>query len=1334
MNQGTIMRRLLGQRSNVDPSNEANLGATSSPIAASYRPSASQTVVYNAGVPITCLDASPDGRSAILAGRHVLKIVALDGLNMRELTDLRSLITAQPIPRPNSTLSVSDQLSIRDAKWASAQAGRPTILTACASGRIYQYDLGRLGTVGPGSGLNSIQTREDSRQINTLDVSPHRDTYLLSGSQDGVVRFFDLRTPTQTSTGLTFKSTRAFKCHADPVRQVKWSIRDGFFFACATEQGVIIKWDSRKNNAPVLRITGHERPCASISWHPDGDHLVSGGWDNKCYVWDLSKNNRRQKPKHTISTPAPVSVVEWRPGLWSATAQGKRAAQIAVSYDNSSQKRFGINSVHIWDLARPAMPFKEIDRFDASPSGMLWHNHDLLWTAGQDGLFAQCDVAFAPRVIDRHSLTSATFSHRGDIVMVLDEKAPPQRPRHSLPIIAPEKHIPSSYNASPTGPMLSISRSDSEDDVVGSFLGPRRRSHRPRRERTRSSHQLSTTPPSVPGTSEPVLSLDQGIKAAGVYKSQQVLSTGHLPGANNMNVYQYLAATYMETLENGLPYRDDGRNLMTRVLNIMEVYARAAASVGQFRLAQTWRVLAYAITLLLEARVQYHLETRQHHFQKKKKAMEQMHRHGGSLNISSSGLLQGRRDVGEETPKNTGSANGADRLSLQSHRSLLSEEIDSTSTVTTPLARPVSDDNETTPSPPPQEYVPGKKLTPVLEAEPISLPPAVSSEHAYHEVRRRLDSVPLSVVSHDSEVSQVSSTEGYDFYDTEALRKAIDVPPRSHKSERHPRDFVAPGSPQHLRRPLLRNDSTDSYGQMFSISDGSRRTTGLTASSDGSPSNTRIAPSHTASSDTLFGDNGLRRSDLSILSRPSPNRSESSNSKDFPVASQTTTDSFPSHSYELPSFSEGPPPPLPPTNRSPDLAAFLGADDDTNLTTVRETDYLPWPGDPPYPFANASETPDRKPSPPLEPYTLIARALSFETQFSAVNAAAIILLLKPLLPSAVIDSSRATAILRQFHVALMGMRLFIEAALLRNLCVDGWSGIEHWGNPYPTIFGSAQQGIKAAFMCSSCYKPRDINHAPDSGDPGVWICTRCRSVNGPCAVCGHREAAADILPPAPLAMAAGRDLPCGGIPSIPAEEPVLSTWWYCPTCGHGGHSTCLQGWHGVVLGGPSQPNLPGNGIGREFSDGCCPLDGCGHACLPGKWRSESSMGRTEELGRKVSALERNRVLGIIAGDNSSNGTSTPVRGGRGSLDGGPGLGMDRLRIRGDWNDVPQSKAVESVRESFVRENLGHGHGGGYGFGNSSSPGSGILSSSPGRGGDGGRERRKSVKFAGDGPR
>ena len=183
-NQGKIMRRLLGRSAADTSPNDANLAGSGFPTsAAAYRPNASQDAEYRADVPIACVDKSADGQVAVLGGRHILKTVHFDGLNIKEGIDLRSIITSQISNKGNA--STAEQLSIKDVKLAPDHATDPRIFTACGSGRIFMYDVNRLGS---STGLEFIQTREDTRQINKLDFNPYKPTWLLSGGQDGVVR------------------------------------------------------------------------------------------------------------------------------------------------------------------------------------------------------------------------------------------------------------------------------------------------------------------------------------------------------------------------------------------------------------------------------------------------------------------------------------------------------------------------------------------------------------------------------------------------------------------------------------------------------------------------------------------------------------------------------------------------------------------------------------------------------------------------------------------------------------------------------------------------------------------------------------------------------------------------------------------------------------------------------------------------------------------------------------------------------------------------------------------------------------------------------------------
>ncbi len=1436
------MRKLLSKPGGPSsPHDDAGSTAarplSASPVPLPYRPRPPREAAYQAGVPIASLDKGPDGRLAVLAGRHVLKTVRVDDFEIKETFDLRALITAQASPQANSTVSIAEQLSIRDVKWGRGR-NEALIFTACLRGKIFLYDLSRLGMYVGGSGAGAtvdfIHTQEDSRQINTLDINPHKEVYLLSGSQDGMVRLFDTRKLLASRMGASFKPNISFKCNAD-VRHVQWSTRNGDYFACCTEQGAVMKWDTRKPSAPVLRIAGHEKACAAISWHPDGKHLISGGVDKACHIWDMSETaDKRQKPKWTIHTPASVAAVTWRPPQWSATCQGLRAAQVAVSYDVTGPKRPGVNAVHLWDLARPTMPYKTMDRFECSPSALLWRDPEFLWTAGEDGLFRQNDLVSAPRILDRTAVSTLAFSACGDVLTFLDERPPPVRPgaHRGLPsasavaaataaAAAAAAVSSSSYTSEPTTPTTGTSRSDSEDDVVRAFVMPRRRTARRKRRASSVHHHTSSTPPAdhpTVSSSNQILSLDDALHATGTYRPQQIMAIGHIPSATHKNTYGYMAKTYLEALEAGLRTAvRDGTvvPLPQRVATILDIYASAAEYMSQFRLAQVWRIIAFAMDLLFHNREQYHRKRRLEdprftslgpgvrsagEMHPAASSYIHVHQSGGTFESASVDSKDAEHDVGQQQSTRA--------LAV---RSLLAEEIESTSNMPTPLARPVSGlaylgehFQEGAPKYGDRQHGVDSNGLP-SDLDSFSLPPAKYQEFlARQPPRRHLDSVPFSEISQDSEMSQNSSVEGYDFYDTETLAKAIDVPRAPRRISVLPRadPEVSQGSrtsEQSARRAqFVRQDSTDSTGRIFEISQVSAHTVvdANDPDEDGLPTavhdklrQARDRPSEPGDEAQTYeshrrtrgrqwsrqsekmmpssiGSSRLLRLNKALLSMECSGSDVAST-----MPGSTTRDNYyRTYSQDTESSSNSfSPAPLPPNRYATEPAtnsftmkrlalqrsgssrqetssiattAELPLDRDVSSDLVADHDYLPWPHDPPFPSpvqSGKSSGLDRNAA--LNPYAIVDRAVSFEARTSPLNASAMVLLLQPLMPSDFIDPLQATAILRQHHARLMGMKLFLEAALLRKLCVQGWPGsieLSKWGSNYPSVTAPAKKNVSASYICVECKKPRQAEHnSPSDTIESIWRCDRCKNVKAPCAVCGHRDVSACHV------------LDDG---STKDENSILSTWWYCFGCSHGGHLTCLEGWHSTSLqdganGGvsyspqlgnlasemaASSGSMPDAGMGTEFSDGCCPLDGCGHACLPGHWRTETITQRSEDLTPAIreatwTASKASSLAADSPGDGSAIVTNVGLAtlGAVGHAGAAEGTGSTgRETIRADMHEVAPSRAVDMIRESLASA---RGEAGVRS----------VQGSSPGRGtvlGGGGeireRERRKSVKFAG----
>jgi WD40 repeat protein len=996
MKQGKIMRKLLGQPTTTTSSETYD--TRNSFESAQLRPNASQNTVYSADTPIACLDRSPDGHRAVIAGSKVFKVLRIDGSTITDDFDLRSTISSYATTHDISA-ATADQFNIRAVKWSHSELDT-TIITACGNGRITLYDLNRSG-----EGLEVARIHEHARQVHKLAINPFKCNWLLSASQDGTVKSFDIRTPSKSRHGPTFRSLQTFKCNADAVRDVKWSPIDGFEFACSTDSGAILKWDLRKPTTPLLKITAHQSSCFSIAWHPDGKYLVSGGMDHYCKVWDVSDTaESRQKPKYAFVTPAPISNVSWRPSCWSATAQGKRAAQVTVAYDDSNASRNQSSNVHIWDLARPSFPFKEIQQWHSSPSGLLWASRDLLWSVDRDGRFWQTDVAFLPQLIERRSLSNFSFSPNGDVLMLLEKRQSQARQR---PPLSPERSP--SFQHGPNGVLLSVSQSDSEEDVVGSFLGPRPQKDHRRRHSTRSVQALSTTPPSVLGMAESkILTLDEAVNITGTYKPQQVMAIGHAPSSAKRVTYQMFSNRYLERMA-----KDSGVPIHERLASTIEYFAETAEDVQQYRLAQTWRILGYTMNLLLTRRAEYHRETRLAPPKLPEKKREKSESHSR----------------GEETPRKFHLARTPADSPKQPAKRLIPDEYESTSNVATPLVRPVLDTVSKD----------ATATSNLVEDDVLNLP----------EAAHLTSPNPIPVPRSNNSNNSPSILDGYDFYGIDSLSPTVDfIAPQRKPPLRL--DYTDKNATIERMQPQ-RHDSAESF-QMFSTSAESQSAKFVSSSESSMQENSHSLRERVSSWENSFASSRDRASADSETPGHSPSSEEQRDS--FAGNQATRLDLLqnpkipPVFRLQEPSFTSGfdvlAKRPIEEEQTSPTSGGRTS--NDPNIT---DDDYLPWPNDPKFTI------------PPIDQAVLVQRCIDFEVQTGALNAAAMVLLFGPLLPAKSIDNFQAAAILRQYHSRLTSMKLFTEATLLRNLSVP----------LYPSVFSIAQENVTVGYFCTDCHKP-----------------------------------------------------------------------------------------------------------------------------------------------------------------------------------------------------------------------------------------------------------------------
>jgi WD40 repeat protein len=216
--------------------------------------------------------------------------------------------------------------------------------------------------------------KEHNRTVNRIAWHPANGETLLTGSQDGTMKYWDVRDPNGVVS--------TFDGRDDAVRDVQFSPFYSNYFAAAFDSGALQIWDIRKTTAFERKITAHRGPCLAIDWHPrDRNWIASGGRDLELHVWDL---NAPKEPVRTLGTPSSVARIKWRP------LGARQRPHIAVGAAVME------NSVQVWDLSAPRMPHRTMYGHTDVVTGLLWHRAKdvFLWTCSKDSTLRCHDVCW----------------------------------------------------------------------------------------------------------------------------------------------------------------------------------------------------------------------------------------------------------------------------------------------------------------------------------------------------------------------------------------------------------------------------------------------------------------------------------------------------------------------------------------------------------------------------------------------------------------------------------------------------------------------------------------------------------------------------------------------------------------------------------------------------------------------------------------------------------------------------------------------------------------------------------------------------------------------------
>ena len=574
---------LLCERSgrHVQRMHEANLQS----------PLSSQHISYHAGGRLRALDVNSARSHVIIAGNKILKTLRIENDNSCvEEYDIREAAS-----RTRDTIAAQrDTFEIEDVAW-SRDGFSDYIATAARNGKIVLYNIAR-----PDVQIGRLH--DHLQQVHKVDFSPIEGGSLLSASQDGTVRLWDLRMMEHNSMFCSSRTT--YNGRSDSVRHAKWSPTDTWTFAFCTDSGIIQKWDIRNNSTHLMKFAAHYETCNSIAWHPDGKHLVSAGKDQDVNVWNMQGEGHRQRPVFTLKAPYPVQTVRWRSPCFVQDSQDqtyKQCTHLATAYQASPL-------IHIWDLRRPLIPFKEVhQQINNGTNEMLWRTKDLLCAVGGNGEFSQTDVAYAPKTIDRRAMSALACSADGELNFYV--KPRPSRDR-SESVDEQREMLPSSNGGLSTDEKLSFGRSPGDDSFEEKFLTPTLLSNHKHHSRTssvKSAKSFGTTPSTVDDSNiSTMIDLDLALAHYSSQDGGQIAKYGLLLGTKPPLDTTFLAQKYKGPsvdLDLDITY-------VQALPTIFEQNCDYAQRASRYRDGQTWRIFGTQLNKELQHRAKHNRQKR----------------------------------------------------------------------------------------------------------------------------------------------------------------------------------------------------------------------------------------------------------------------------------------------------------------------------------------------------------------------------------------------------------------------------------------------------------------------------------------------------------------------------------------------------------------------------------------------------------------------------------------------------------------------------------------------------------------------------------------------------
>ncbi|CAK8672704.1 unnamed protein product [Clavelina lepadiformis] len=343
-----------------------------------------KTTHVNVGGAANALSVCRDNSKVIVAGRSLLKIFSVDE-NTGQFKEFKNLHIGR-----------KQGLNMSSADVAWCQNDEMLIVTAATNGAIVAWDLAAMNR-----NKQFVVLSEHRRTVTKVSFHPHESSRIISGSQDGTMKMFDVRKKECLCT---------FDSKADGVRCVQFSPYNHFQFAASFDNGNVQIWDYRRSNICISQFIAHKGSVYTLEWHPDPEEkntLATGGRDSMVKVWDVLSS--RPKEINNVPTTSSVASLRWRP---------RRKDQLATV---SMMLDFTIN---VWDLRRKYVPFAYFDDHRDTTTGIAWKNNDpdYLFSCSKDGTLFMHNMKESIRPSDNTQTSGFDVSSLGYLGLAGDDK------------------------------------------------------------------------------------------------------------------------------------------------------------------------------------------------------------------------------------------------------------------------------------------------------------------------------------------------------------------------------------------------------------------------------------------------------------------------------------------------------------------------------------------------------------------------------------------------------------------------------------------------------------------------------------------------------------------------------------------------------------------------------------------------------------------------------------------------------------------------------------------------------------------------------------------------